>query len=58
MKIKANNANDAVWREVYSHSSLPEELKPLKEMAGNLWWVWNHEGSQLFEKLDEKLWKS
>ncbi|MDR1938938.1 MAG: alpha-glucan family phosphorylase, partial [Tannerellaceae bacterium] len=58
MKIKANNANHPVWREVYSHSSLPKELKPLEEIAGNLWWVWNHEGSQLFEKLDEKLWKS
>ncbi|MDR2810987.1 MAG: alpha-glucan family phosphorylase [Tannerellaceae bacterium] len=58
MKIKTNNANNTIWREVYSHSSLPKELKPLTEMAANLWWVWNHEGSQLFEKLDEKLWKS
>ncbi|MDR1919587.1 MAG: alpha-glucan family phosphorylase [Tannerellaceae bacterium] len=58
MKIQANHANPPIWREVYSHSSLPKELMPLEEIAGNLWWVWNHEGSQLFERLDEKLWKS
>jgi starch phosphorylase len=30
----------------------------LLDIATNLWWVWNHEASQLFMKLDEKLWKS
>ncbi|MDR1259437.1 MAG: alpha-glucan family phosphorylase [Tannerellaceae bacterium] len=58
MKIKTNNANSPVWQDVYSHSSLPGELEPLEEIAGNLWWVWNHEGSQLFAKLDKKLWES
>lgn len=58
MKIKANNANNPVWKEVYSHSKLPQQLEPLHEMATNLWWVWNHEGAKLFGKLDEKLWKS
>ncbi|MDR2118311.1 MAG: alpha-glucan family phosphorylase [Tannerellaceae bacterium] len=58
MRIQANNANQPAWKEVYTHSSLPAELIPLEELAGNLWWVWNHEGSQLFKKLDEKLWKS
>jgi starch phosphorylase len=58
MKIKANYANTPVWKEVYSHSSLPKTLLPLEEIAGNLWWSWNHEGSQLFAKLDKKLWES
>ncbi|MDR1499732.1 MAG: alpha-glucan family phosphorylase [Tannerellaceae bacterium] len=58
MKIKTNNANGPLWQEVYSHSSLPEALSPLEEIAGNLWWVWNHEGSQLFAMLDKKLWES
>ncbi|MDR1343962.1 MAG: alpha-glucan family phosphorylase [Tannerellaceae bacterium] len=58
MKIRTNNANSPLWNEVYSHSSLPKALEPLEEMAGNLWWVWNHEGSQLFAKLDKKLWES
>ncbi|MDH6315055.1 starch phosphorylase [Parabacteroides sp. PF5-5] len=57
MKIKANYANSPVWKEVYSHSSLPKELEPLGEIAANIWWVWNHEGAKLFGKLDENLWK-
>lgn len=57
MKIKANNANTPIWRDVYSHSRLPKKLEPLQEIATNLWWVWNHEATKLFSKLDEKLWK-
>lgn len=57
MKIKANSANSPVWRDVYSHSRLPKKLEPLQEIAANLWWVWNHEATKLFSKLDEKLWK-
>ena len=58
MKIKANNANEPIWKEVYSHSTLPESLQPLHEMATNLWWVWNYEGAKLFGKLDHDLWIS
>ncbi len=52
MKIKANNANSPIWKDIYSHSMLPEQLQPLYEMATNLWWVWNHEGAKLFGKID------
>ena len=58
MKIKANNANSPIWKDVYSHSMLPEALQPLHEMATNLWWVWNHEGAKLFGKIDPELWAS
>lgn len=58
MKIKVNNANVPVWKEVYALAKLPEELNSLYEMANNLWWVWNHEGTSLFKKLDADLWKS
>lgn len=58
MKIKANNTNTPVWKEVYSHSKLPKELEPLMDMATNLWWVWNHEGAKLFRRIDESLWNS
>lgn len=58
MKIKANNANSPIWKDVYSHSKLPQQLEPLNEIATNLWWVWNHEGAKLFGKVDEQLWKS
>ena len=54
MKIKANNANSPIWKDVYSHSMLPEQLQPLYEMATNLWWVWNHEGAKLFGKIDSE----
>lgn len=58
MKIKANNANTPIWKDVYSHSMLPEALQPLHEMATNIWWVWNHEGAKLFGKIDSELWAS
>ncbi len=58
MKIKANNANSPVWKDVYSHSKLPQQLEPLQEIATNLWWVWNHEGAKLFGKIDPALWRS
>ncbi|MDD4516505.1 alpha-glucan family phosphorylase [Massilibacteroides sp.] len=58
MKIKVNNANNPVWKEVYAQAQLPKELNSLYEMANNLWWVWNHECTALFRKLDENLWKS
>ncbi len=58
MKIKANNANNPIWKDVHAQSVLPEQLKPLQEMATNLWWVWNHDGAKLFGKIDAELWKS
>ncbi|MDR1745876.1 MAG: alpha-glucan family phosphorylase [Tannerella sp.] len=57
MKIKTKESNDPVWKDVYSHSKLPEELGPLQEIASNLWWVWNHEGAKLFGDIDSGLWK-
>lgn len=58
MKIATNKTNQPIWKNVYSHSFLPEELEPLHEMATNLWWVWNHEGAKLFGKLDPESWKN
>lgn len=57
MKIKANNANSPVWKDVHSHTVLPEKLEPLREIAYNLWWVWNYEAPRLFNKIDSDLWK-
>ncbi|MEI8345860.1 MAG: alpha-glucan family phosphorylase [Pseudomonadota bacterium] len=36
----------------------PEKLKPLLEIASNLWFSWNWDAIQLFEKLDEQAWKA
>ena len=51
MKIKANNANSPVWKDVHAHSVLPAKLEPLREIAYNLWWVWNYEATRLFNKI-------
>jgi starch phosphorylase len=37
--------------------SLPESLKPLMEIAHNLWWCWNYQAVGLFAKLDRELWE-
>ena len=38
-------------------SSLPDSLKPLRELAGNLWSSWDHEAINLFRHLDSDLWE-
>ena len=52
MIIKTSYSNTPVWRDVHVHSILPEELRPLDEIAHNLWWVWNEEAKDIFELLD------
>ncbi|MHB9154814.1 MAG: alpha-glucan family phosphorylase [Endomicrobiales bacterium] len=37
--------------------SLPEKLKPLLNIAYNLWWVWNSEAIELFRRMDRDLWE-
>ncbi|MCU0689592.1 MAG: alpha-glucan family phosphorylase, partial [Phycisphaerales bacterium] len=37
---------------------LPDALKPLMEIAQNLWWTWNHPAVSLFARLDRDLWES
>ncbi|MBI3947565.1 MAG: alpha-glucan family phosphorylase [Armatimonadetes bacterium] len=38
--------------------SLPAELAPLRVLAYNLWWSWDHEAVDLFRRLDEDLWEA
>ena len=58
MKIPQTSSNEQIWRDVYSHSKLPQQLQMLNEIATNLWWVWNHEGAKLFGEVDAELWKT
>ncbi|MDR0536606.1 MAG: alpha-glucan family phosphorylase [Tannerellaceae bacterium] len=58
MKLNVRNSNAPVWKEIYTQSYLPSALAPLGEVAGNLWWVWNDEARDLFEKIDAKLWEA
>jgi starch phosphorylase len=37
--------------------ALPPVLEPLRELAGNLWWCWNHSAIELFRRLDHSLWE-
>ncbi len=36
--------------------SLPEPLRPLLDIAYNLWWTWHPEAVELFVRLDRQLW--
>ncbi|MBN1824131.1 MAG: alpha-glucan family phosphorylase [Endomicrobiales bacterium] len=36
---------------------LPEKLKPLIDIAYNIWWVWNSEAVELFRRMDRDLWE-
>lgn len=36
---------------------LPKNLEPLREIAFNLHWTWNHDAIELFRRLDTKLWE-
>ncbi|QDU33817.1 Maltodextrin phosphorylase [Poriferisphaera corsica] len=37
--------------------SLPEPLKPLLDIANNMWWSWHPEAVNLFMRLDRELWQ-
>ncbi|MBQ4366768.1 MAG: alpha-glucan family phosphorylase, partial [Muribaculaceae bacterium] len=58
MKLKFNNTNTPVWRNVTVKTELPGKLKKLEELSKNLWWVWNSEGKTLFHDLDRDLWRA
>jgi len=45
------------WKKVLVQTILPENLKPMKELAYNLWWSWNAEASELFESIDPDNWE-
>jgi len=37
--------------------ALPEPLKPIRELAYNLWWTWNPEAFELLRRMDLDLWR-
>ncbi len=43
-------------RHFHVHAKIPEALRPLQELAMNLWFSWNWEAVQLFIRLDPLLW--
>ena len=49
-------SNRPSWHRLMVEKSIPERLKPLEELARNLWWCWTPAARDLFEYADEKLW--
>jgi len=38
--------------------ALPEKLRVLREIAGNLYWAWDHDLIELFRRMDPNLWEA
>ena len=56
MNICTSIANTPNWKDYSVRSYIPESLKPLNEIAHNMWWAWNNEVGHLFKDLDPDLW--
>ena len=56
MQIKVSNASPMQFREVTVQAHLPQNLNKLRELAYNLWWVWNSDAKNLFRQIDNDLW--
>ncbi len=58
MKVKTSNTNQSAWRELTTKAKIPAKLEKLQTLAKNLWWVWNEEATDLFEKIDPATWEA
>ena len=58
MKLPVSNTNAPVWRDITVTAELPEQLRPLNELAKNLWWVWNSSAKNLFRELNPDIWRA
>ena len=45
------------WSSMIIHRSIPENLRPLEEMANNLWWSWHEDAAELFRRVDPEQWE-
>jgi len=43
-------------KRIFIEPELPEELKPLKVIAHNLWWSWTGAAIELFQSIDPENW--
>lgn len=44
--------NGAKLKRIFIEPTLPDGLSPLRDLAHNLWWSWNHEAIDLFRSID------
>lgn len=47
-----------IWKKLIVKSRLPERLKGLHDITRNLWWTWNYEAVELFDMIDEEIWRN
>ena len=45
------------WKKLTIEVNLPDKLKGLHAIARNIWWTWNPDAEELFERIDPKLWQ-
>ena len=41
-----------IFNKITVTPQLPERIKKLPEIAGNLWWAWNTDFLKLFKRMD------
>lgn len=58
MKVDACKTNQPNWKEINVVSRVPKGLEKIKEIAHNIWWVWNEEAQDLFVDIDPELYKT
>lgn len=46
-----------VWHETSVKSVLPRRLEKLGTLSKNLWWSWNYDAVELFERIEPELWR-
>lgn len=56
MDANTLNLDSPIWKDVTVQPKIPKELNGLDEIANNLWYVWNYQAGDLFEKIDEEIW--
>jgi len=56
IKMKPETSPYPVWKKIVVKSKLPDNLKFMHELSRNLWWTWNYQAIEVFEKVDEELW--
>ena len=57
MIIQSSHTNTPIWKDIHVRAELPDQLRPLEEIAHNLWWVWNEEAKAILEILDPQEWE-
>ncbi|MDR2038294.1 MAG: alpha-glucan family phosphorylase [Bacteroidales bacterium] len=45
------------WKRMLINKNIPDKLKPLEELANNLWWCWNDDAEELFKSIDTVAWE-